>query len=135
MDRKARFDRHVLDSQEGEVIFEKGHLVQVYRNDLAKSISSECKLAPMWSEPCRVVERILNSYTLESLDGQPLEGEYHTRQLREFKPREGTELAAQEKEAKARRRELEEVAALADTNEETEDDLEEEASEGNSEPE
>ena len=94
MDRKARFDRHVLDSQEGEVIFEKGHLVQVYRNDLAKSISSERKLAPMWSEPRRVVERILNSCTLESLDGQPLEGEYHTRQLREFKPREGTELAA-----------------------------------------
>ena len=71
----------MLDSKEGEVVFEKGNLVQVYQNDLAKSIGSEHKLTPMWSEPHRVVEQILNSYTLESLDGQLLEGEYHARRL------------------------------------------------------
>ena len=131
MDRKTRFDRRVLDSREGEVIFGKGHLVQVYRNDLAKSIGSERKLSPMWSEPRRVVERMLNSYTLESLDGQLLDGEYHARRLREFKPREGTELAAQQKEAEARRRE--EVTTDADG--ETEEDPEEEHNEENSEPE
>ena len=86
MDRKARFDRRVLESTEGEVTFEKGHLMQVYHNDLAKSIGTECKLMPMWSEPCRVSERLLNSYTLETLDGQPLEGEYHARRLRGFIP-------------------------------------------------
>src|ERR1700722_14533946 len=82
--------------KEGEVTFEKGHLVQTYRNDLAKSIGTERKLTPMWSEPRRVMERILNSYKLETLEGQPIEGEYHARRLRGFTPREGTELAAQQ---------------------------------------
>ena len=98
MDHKTRFDRRVLDSKEGEVTFEKGHLVQVYCNDLAKSIGTECKLVPMWLELCRVSKWILNSYKLEALDGQLLEGEYHMRQPREFTPWEGTELAAQQKE-------------------------------------
>ena len=30
MDCKTRFDRRVLDSRKGEVVFEKGHLVQIY---------------------------------------------------------------------------------------------------------
>jgi hypothetical protein len=121
MDRKARFDRRVLDSREGEVTFEKGQLVQVYRNDLAKSIGTDRKLAPMWSEPRRIVERMLNSYLLESLDGLPLEGEYHARRLREFKPREGTELAVQQKEVEARQQE-EAVGETEEQPEETEED-------------
>ena len=100
-DRKTRFDRRVLDSKEGEVIFKKGDLVQIHRTDLAKSIGTERKLAPMWSEPHRVSERMLNSYKLETLDGQPLEGEYHARRLRRSTPREGTELAAQQMEVEA----------------------------------
>ena len=52
----------------------------------------------MWSETHRIRVKLLNSYKLETLEGQPLEGEYHTRRLREFIPREGTELAAQQKE-------------------------------------
>ena len=108
MDRKTRFDRRVLDSKEGEVTFKKGQLVQVYRNDLTKSIGTEHKLTPMWSEPCRIVERILNSYLLETLDGLPLEGEYHARRLREFKPKDGTELAVQQKELEARQPEEQE---------------------------
>jgi hypothetical protein len=98
MDRKTRFDRRVLDSREGEVIFEAGQLVQVYHNDLAKSIGSERKLSPMWSEPHRIRERLLNSYKVETLEGHLLEGEYHARRLREFVPREGTELATRQKE-------------------------------------
>jgi hypothetical protein len=77
MDFKARFDRRVLDSREGEVIFKEGQLVQIYQNDLAKLISSEHKLTPMWSEPHRISEWLLNSYRLETLDGQLLDGEYH----------------------------------------------------------
>lgn len=103
MQRKTRFDRQVLDSKEGEIVFEKGQLVQIYRNDLAKSIGSERKLTPMWTEPHRVSEKLLNSYKLKTLDGQPLEGEFHARRLRKFIPREGTELATQQKEAEARR--------------------------------
>ena len=79
MDRKTRFDRRTLDSKEGEVMFKKGTLVQTHQSDLAKTISTECKLMPMWSEPCRVSEQILNSYKLETLDGKPLDGEYHAR--------------------------------------------------------
>ena len=79
MDRKTRFDRRMLASTEGEVVFEKGDLVQVYRNNLAKLIGTKRKLTPMWSEPRRVAERLLNSCRLESLDGQQLEGEFHVR--------------------------------------------------------
>ena len=118
MDRKARFDRRVLKSTAGEITFEKGQLVQVYRNDLAKAIGTERKLTPMWSKPRRVVERILNSYKLETLEGQPLDGEYHARRLRIFIPREGTELAAQQRE--------DAMGGLGDT----EEDLEGEAPEG-----
>jgi hypothetical protein len=103
MDRKARFDRRVLNSTAGEVTFEKGQLVQVYRNDLAKTIGTERKLALMWSKPRRVVERILNSYKLETLEGTPLDGEFHARRLRRFIPREGTELAVQQRDLEAGR--------------------------------
>ena len=117
MDRKTRFDRRVLESKEGEVVFEEGQLVQIYRNDLAKSISSERKLAPMWSEPHRVSERILNSYKLETLQGQPLDGEYHARRLRKFVPREGTELAIQQKKIEERRMEEPRKEETIQTNE------------------
>jgi hypothetical protein len=36
MDHKMRFDRRVLESREGEVVFHKGQLVQVYQSDIAK---------------------------------------------------------------------------------------------------
>ena len=52
-------------------------------------------------------KKMLNSYKLETLEGQPLDGEYHARRLRDFVPRPGTELAAQQKEVEAKR--LEEV--------------------------
>ena len=38
----------------------------------------------------------MNLYNLESLDREPLRGDYNTRRLREFIPREGTELAAEQ---------------------------------------
>ena len=113
MDRKTRFDRRVLNSREGEVTFEKGQLVQFHRSDIAKTIGSERKLAPMWSEPHRITERLLNSYKLETLNGQPLEGEFHARRLREFVPREGTELDQQQRELETRRGEKEAEEELA----------------------
>ena len=75
------------------MVFRIGQLVQVFRSDLAYSIGSERKLAPMWSVPRRVTERLVNSYKLETLDGARLEGEFSARRLREFIPRDGTDLA------------------------------------------
>jgi hypothetical protein len=90
--RKEAFNRKVMKSKAGSVIFNTGQLVQVFRSDLANSISSECKLTPMWSTPRCVVGHNVNSYKLETLDGAKLEGEYSARRLREFVPCEGTEL-------------------------------------------
>ena len=96
--RKARFDRKVLKSKAGEVVFHRGQLVQVYRSDLENTLSTDKKLAIRWSHPRRVVERLSNSYRLETLDGALLDGEFSARRLREFTPRNGTELAEQQKE-------------------------------------
>lgn len=59
------------------------------------------KIKPMWTGPWRVTERLLNSYTLEMLEGTPVSGEYNARRLREFILREGTELAAEQKDFEA----------------------------------
>ena len=95
--RKAAFDCRVKASKAGVVEFKKGQLVQVYRNKLASTLSTERKIAPMWSPPCQIMECLLNSYKLETLDSTPLDGLYHTRCLRSFTPREGTLLAAEQK--------------------------------------
>ncbi|KAH7917343.1 hypothetical protein BV22DRAFT_986307, partial [Leucogyrophana mollusca] len=53
--RKAAFDKRVIAKKPGEVIFTKGQLVQVYRNDLDYTFRTERKLLPKWSEPQRIV--------------------------------------------------------------------------------
>lgn len=98
MQRKAAFDCRVTKSQAGVVELKKGELVQVYRNKLALTLSTECKLTPMWSPPRCITERLLNSYKLEMLEGTLLEGLFNARCLQSFMPREGTELAMQQKE-------------------------------------
>lgn len=125
MDRKTRFDRRVLESREGVITFEKGDLVQIHRTDIAKSISSERKLKPMWSEPHRIVEKLLNSYKLETLEGKQLDGEYNARRLRKFIPREGTELANQQIEVETAGSLVEETQA------DEEREIEEDSAEGN----
>jgi hypothetical protein len=49
--RKAAFDKKVINSRGGQVTFMKGQLVQVYRSDLTHTLSTEKKIAPMWSPP------------------------------------------------------------------------------------
>ena len=117
--RKRAFDKRLLRRALREVVFRKGDLVQVYRSDLVHTVSTVKKLAPMWSVPRRIVNRKLNSYTLQTLDGTPLNGVFNTRRLRAFEPREGTKLAL----AEATRRE-----AMDDNGEleEGEDEVEEE---------
>jgi len=95
--RKTAFNRRVTTSKAGVVEFKKGQLIQVYDNKLASTLSTTCKLAPMWSSPRRVAEHLLNSYKLETLDSAPLDGLFHARRLRSFIPREGTMLAVEQK--------------------------------------
>ena len=61
------------------------------------TLSTEHKLSPMWLPPHHVARCLLNSYRLEMLQGTPLDGMFNARHLQSFVPREGTELAAQQK--------------------------------------
>ncbi|KAK1230433.1 hypothetical protein PQX77_006476 [Marasmius sp. AFHP31] len=97
MKRKEVFDRRVLERHPREVTFKKGDLVQVYQRSWDLTFKTERKLVPKWSAPKRVVERNVNSYALETLDGMKLEGMVSTRNLRRFIPREGTELAKEQR--------------------------------------
>jgi hypothetical protein len=91
--RKKIFDKKVLQSHVGEVIFEPGQLVQVYANAMDMTVASSRKLTPRWSAPRRVVSKAGNSYTLMTLEGFPIGGLFHARRLRRFIPHNGTTLA------------------------------------------
>lgn len=96
-DRKKLFDRWVLRSRAGEVVFVPGQLVQTYRSDMDYTFKSDRRLIPKWSPPHRIVERLVNSYRLETLGGEAIDGLFHSRRLREFVPREGTKLFDRER--------------------------------------
>ncbi|KAG2048153.1 hypothetical protein P692DRAFT_201669383, partial [Suillus brevipes Sb2] len=55
--RKRAFDRRVLKSTAGEVVFAPGQLVQVYANALEMTLASSRKLQPRWSAPRRITSR------------------------------------------------------------------------------
>ena len=59
-------------------------------------------MLPKWSTPQRVVKRHLNSYTLETLHGDPIPGFFSARRLRGFIPKEGTKLAEEQKQIEER---------------------------------
>ena len=94
--RKAAFDRSVLSSPIGEVVFAAEQLVQVYDSARETTLATSRKLRPQWSAPHRVSEWIGNSYKLTTLEGFPLPGLYHARRLRRFFSNEGSALAAHE---------------------------------------
>ena len=111
-------------------------LVQVYDNSLDTTLSTTCKLLPQWSAPRRIVQRAGNSYTLRTLEGFPVPGWFHTRQLREFIPRRGTNLAIEEGEREAGTREQEDEQDGGDELESSEDeDGEQENEDGDGEQE
>jgi len=95
--RKRTFDRRVLTKNQGEVIFLKGQLIQIYWSDLYYTFKMEHKLLPKWSIPQHVVSRNLNSYTLETMKGTPIPGLFSARWLRWFIPKDGTELSREQK--------------------------------------
>ena len=102
--RKTIFDKRVLAQRPGEVTFSKNHLVQIYRSDLDYTFKTERKLLPKWSTPHRVLSRHLNSYTLETLNGDQLPGLFSARRLRRFIPKEGTKLADEQRALEERGR-------------------------------
>ena len=102
--RKTTFDKRVLAQRPGEVTFSKNHLVQIYRSDLDYTFKTERKLLPKWSTPHRVLSRHLNSYTLETLNGDQLPGLFSARRLRRFIPKEGTKLADEQRALEERSR-------------------------------
>ncbi|KAH7919811.1 hypothetical protein BV22DRAFT_988854, partial [Leucogyrophana mollusca] len=55
--RKATFDRKVLFSKAGEVIFSPGQLVQVYANELDSTFKTARKILPRWSAPHRIATK------------------------------------------------------------------------------
>ena len=89
---KAAFDKHVLSRSPREVVFRAGDLVQVYCSDLDYTFKTDRKLLPKFSAPRRVINRNLNSYQLETLEGFPIAGRFSSRHLRLFVPRKGMEL-------------------------------------------
>ncbi|KAJ7142841.1 hypothetical protein C8R44DRAFT_603574 [Mycena epipterygia] len=99
--RKAAFDNRVGNSKAGEVVFAKGDIVQVLDPKYKKTFLSTKKILPEWSGALRVKERILNSYIIETIYGQELEGKYSARRLRPMTPPKGSSLEAYEAALKA----------------------------------
>ncbi|KAG6807464.1 hypothetical protein H0H92_007364, partial [Tricholoma furcatifolium] len=99
---KSIFDRKV--EKHGEVVFQTGDLVQVYRSDFDYTFQMECKLLPKWSRPHRVASRNVNSYYLETTEGKPIDGVFSARRLRRFEPKEGSKLDLEQKAMEERRR-------------------------------
>jgi len=92
--QKAAFDNRVANSSAGEVVFERGDLVQVLDPKYKKTFLSTKKILPEWSGAFRVKERALNSYVIETIYGQELEGRYSARRLRPLTPPKGSSLEA-----------------------------------------
>ena len=78
-------------------------MVQVYRSDLDYTFKTEKKLLPKWSQRYRIRTQIRNSYTLERLNGEEVEGEFSARRLRKFIPREGSWLEKEQREQEEER--------------------------------
>jgi hypothetical protein len=76
--RKNKFNMKLLQRAPREVVFKTGDLVQTHATQWVRTFAAIKKLTPMWSPPRHVVTRKLNSYTLETLDGEPMDGLYNT---------------------------------------------------------
>ena len=72
-------------------------------------------MLPKWSTPHRVVSRLLNSYTLETLNGELLPGSFSARRLQRFFPKEGTKLADEQKRREEQNAEEEREEAVDQT--------------------
>jgi hypothetical protein len=67
-------------------------LVQIYKSKIDQSFETINKIAPKWTGLHIVTEKSLNSSTLCTLTGTELQGKYHARRLKQFIPRQGSDL-------------------------------------------
>ncbi|KAG2343787.1 hypothetical protein BDR05DRAFT_883501 [Suillus weaverae] len=77
--QKAAFDKQVLTSPTGHVVFQPGQLVQVYASEVDGNYKLSRKIIPCWSAPHRITSQWMNSCTLEMLEGFPMAGWFHMR--------------------------------------------------------
>lgn len=126
--RKVAFDKRVLARSPREVIFSTGQLVQFFHSSLNTTYEAKRKILPRWSPPCRVKERMRNSYRLETIEGTPMNGEFHARRLRGFVPRPGTKLAQQQEQREVEKTKGQRAEAEEGQIAETEESIAEEAS-------
>ncbi|QRW03363.1 Retrovirus-related Pol polyprotein from transposon opus [Ceratobasidium sp. AG-Ba] len=96
--RKKSFDKRVRSIE-----YRPGDLVQKYDARLDETHSTLRKLAPRWSGPLRVTEKLANSYKLEDMAGNLFTSAAHARLLRPFIPRPGSTLADYSRSLKAAR--------------------------------
>jgi hypothetical protein len=85
-----------LESKAGEVVFEASDLVQVLDPKYKKTFLTSKKILLEWSGAFRVKERLLNSYVIETIYGQELDGEYNARRLMPLQAPKGSSLKAYE---------------------------------------
>ena len=97
--QEAAFDCKVELSHDGVIEYAKGDLVEIWDSRLNLTLSTEAKLLPCCGAPHRVVDQRCNSYQLETVQGLPVGGMFSVRHLRQFVPRPGTKLAAQQLES------------------------------------
>jgi len=72
--RKKVFDTKLLKCAPRDIVFKPGDLVQIHATQWVHTLAAVKKLIPMWSPPRRIVTRKRNSYTLKTLDGEPIDG-------------------------------------------------------------
>jgi hypothetical protein len=114
--RKAVFDKWVLARSPREVIFAVGQPVQFFYSSQHNTLEARRKVIPKWSPPHHIVERIWNSYRLETINGEPLPGKFHARRLRAFHPREGTKLAEEQQKRESELQNEEDEDATGNSN-------------------
>lgn len=89
---EAERRKGIYDSNAKVPNFKVGDLAQVYDSKADFNYATINKLAPRWSIPRLITGKFLNSFTLSTLQGDPLKGLFHTRRLRPYTPLRGTTL-------------------------------------------
>ena len=84
--------KQIFDSNARVPDVKIGDLVQVYDSKADFNFATINKLAPRWSIPRIITGKYLNSYTLSTLNGIPLNGLFHIRRLRPYIPLRGSTL-------------------------------------------
>jgi hypothetical protein len=89
---ESQCKKDIFDSKALVPDIKIGGLVQVYNNKADFNFATINKLAPRWSVPHLITGKYLNSFTLSTLQGIPLNGLFHIHRLRPYIPLRGSTL-------------------------------------------